>query len=43
MEIVDEIGSIPYWVQESKMDPEFVYKKMPSKKPGLCIAEVFLL
>jgi len=43
MEIIDEIGSIPYWVQESEMNPEFVHKKMPGRKPGLCVAKVFLL
>jgi len=43
MEIVDEIGGIPYQVWESEMDPGFVYKKLPSGKPGLYIAKVFLL
>jgi len=43
MEIIDEIGGIPYWVWKSKIDPEFVYKKMPSRKPQLCIAKIFLL
>jgi len=41
--VVNEIGSILYWVQKSKMNPELFYKKVPSQKPGLCIAEVFLL
>jgi len=43
MEVVDEIGGIPYWVQESKIHLELFHKEMPSKKPGLCVAEVFLL
>jgi len=43
MEIVNEIGSIPYWVRESEINAEFVHKKMPGGKPGLCVAEVFLL
>jgi len=43
MEVIDKIGSIPYWVRESEMDPEFIYKKLPSRKPGLWIAKVFLL
>jgi len=42
-EIVNEIGSIPYWVQESKIDLELFHKEIPSQKPGLYIAEVFLL
>jgi len=43
MEIIDEIGGIPYWVWKFKMDLKFIHKKMPSKKPQLCIAKVFLL
>jgi len=43
VEVVYKIGGIPYWVQESEMDPEFIHKKMLSGKPGLCIAKVFLL
>jgi len=43
MEVVDEIGGIPYWVWESKMDPEFVHKKLPDRELGLCVAKVFLL
>ena len=43
MEVINKIGSISYWVQESKMDPEFVYKKLPGKELELYVAEVFLL
>jgi len=43
MEIVDEVSSIPYWVQKSEIDPEFIHKKVPGREPGLSIAEVFLL
>jgi len=43
MEVVDEIGGIPYWVWESKMDLEFVYKKLPGREPELYVAKVFLL
>ena len=43
MEVVDEIGGIPYWVRESEMDLELFHKEVPSGKPGLCVAEVFLL
>jgi len=42
-EVVDEVGSIPHWVWEFKMDLEFIHKKLPDRKLGLCIAEVFLL
>ena len=42
-EVANEIGSILYWVQESKIDPEFIYKKLPSRKLRLWIAKVFLL
>ena len=43
MEVVDKIGGIPYWVQESEMHSELFHKEVPSEKPGLYIAEVFLL
>jgi len=43
MEVVDEIGGIPYWVQESEMHSELFHKEVPSEKPELCIAKVFLL
>jgi len=43
MEVVDEISGISYWVQESKIHLELFHKEVPSKKPGLCIAKVFLL
>jgi len=43
MEIVDEIGSIPYWVRKSEMDLEFVHKEVPGREPELHVAEVFLL
>ena len=43
MEVVDEIGGIFYWVQESEMHLELFHKEMPSKELGLCIAKVFLL
>jgi len=43
MEVVDEIGGIPYWVRESKMHSELFHKEMPSERPKLCIAKVFLL
>jgi len=43
MEIVDEIGGIPYWVRESEMHSELFHKEVPSEKPELCIAKVFLL
>jgi len=42
MEVVDEVGSIPYWVRESKIYLEFVHKEMPGRELGLRIAEVFL-
>jgi len=42
-EVVYEIGGILYWVQESEIDPELFHKKVPSGKPELCIAKVFLL
>jgi len=43
MEIVDKVGGIPYWVQKSEMDPEFVHKEVPGRELGLRITEVFLL
>jgi len=43
MEVVNKIGGVPYWIWESKMHLELFHKEMPSKKPGLCIAKVFLL
>jgi len=43
MEVVDEIGGIPYWVRESKVDPEFIHKEILGREPRLHIAEVFLL
>jgi len=43
MEVVNEIGSILYWVQESEMYSELFHKEVPSEKPELCVAEVFLL
>jgi len=42
-EVIDEIGSILYWVQESEMDLEFIHKKLLGREPELCVAEVFLL
>jgi len=35
MEIIDEIGGIPYWVRESEMDPEFVHKEVLGREPGV--------
>jgi len=43
MEIVDKVSGVPYWVWKSKMDTEFVHKKVLGREPGLHIAEVFLL
>jgi len=43
MEVVDEIGGIPYWVQESQIHSELFYKEVPSEKPELCVTKVFLL
>ena len=43
MKVVDETSGIPYWVRESKMYSEFFHKEVPSEKPGLCVAEIFLL
>ena len=43
MEVVDEISDILYWVRKSKMYSELFYKEVPSEKPGLCVAEIFLL
>ena len=43
MEVIDEISGILNWVWESEMHLELFHKEVPSEKPGLCIAEVFLL
>jgi len=43
MEVVDEVGGIPYWVQESEIYLEFVHKEVPGREPELRIAKVFLL
>jgi len=43
MEVVDEIGGISYWVRESEIHLELFHKEVPSKKPELCVAKVFLL
>jgi len=43
MKVVDEDSGIPYWVRESKMNPEFIHKEMPGREPGGRVAEVFLL
>ena len=33
--VVNEVSGILYWVWESKMDLEFVYKEVPGKELGL--------
>ena len=43
MEVVDETSGILYWVRESEMYLELFHKKVPSEKPGLHVAEIFLL
>ena len=43
MEVVDETSGIPYWVRESEVYSELFHKEVPSEKPELCVAEVFLL